>query len=594
MNTPFLGTLDVMLIHQEGFYVIDGYKVNLGILSLGASLQKQGFSVRVMSNTDLYLLSNEQQKTIFRALKPAIVGFYTMTDTIQHVVRLAKRLRSWSPASKIVAGGPLASAIGDKIASYFPFDYIVKGEGEYSLPQLTAYITQNKGALDGIPGLIWRDKGQYHAGAPAQLITDLDALPDPERGLVTTPTRLHISAGRGCPNSCTFCFQSVHGQGYRFRSAERVFQEIATNIDRFGYRAFDIIDDTFIAEPDRVVKFCELLKEYRQRTGKDFIWYCEARVDTLSERPELIKLMKDTGLIRLQVGIESGDTETLRRYGKRLNLQSLRELCQQVNELDGISVFGNFIIGGPQESEATLAKSLDLVKELLHLAPGLFEANTGFLAPYPATPIGKRPDLFGLTVEDDTYLTSVTPEDCYCSTPFLSRPQLRRLRHEFIAAMLSEMRSMLPTIPRRRLLQHYHWLKLYGTQTRWLSTTLQPLPAVHEYLKFFDNAKFAQLRDIPEAELMEWVPLRTICAIQYDPANWEDYRLSGSYEDMVITDPVEKDVYALSVGKLSLGELLQELRQRHRLDQDDSTLWHEVVKPMFQRLEDHFQVIFHE
>ena len=591
---PVSPQLDVMLIHQESFYVIDGYQVNLGVLSLGAALSQHGYRVRVMSNMDLYLLRNSQIERIFRGMRPAIVGFYTMTDNIHHVVRLAKRIKQWLPQSRIIAGGPLASALGSSIAASFPFDYIIRGEGEYSLPQLADYLIHHNGSLDSIPGLIYCQNGQYIQGLPPKFIDDLDALPDPDRDLVQRTSRLNISSGRGCPNSCTFCFQAVHGKGYRFRSAERVFQEISSNIDKYGYRAFDIIDDTFVAEPDRVLRFCELLHEYRQRTQRDFIWYCEARVDTLSERPELLQAMKDTGLIRLQVGIESGDTETLRRYGKRLDLPKLRELCQLINEIDGISIFGNFIIGGPYETEESLGKSRQLLRDLLYTAPGLFEANTGFLAPYPETPIGRRPDLFGLTVEDNEYLTSVTPEDCYCSTPSLTRPQLRRLRFEFLEDMVTTMASMLPTISKKRLLQHYHWLKNYNTQTRWLNTVMQPLPAVSSYFKYYDNSKFSDLDGIPERELFEWIPLRTISSLQYDHSDWENYLLTGSYEDVALRDPLEKDIYALSVGKLNIGEMLQALIQRHSLNLDSQELWAQHVRPLFRRLEDHFQIIFHE
>ncbi len=593
-NIPILPKLDVMLIHQESFYILDGYQVNLGVLSLATVLKQQNYSVRILSNIDLFLLRNIQLQYIFMGYKPAVVGFYTMTDNIHHVVKLAKRIKIWSPKSALVAGGPLASALGSTLGKSFPFDYILKGEGEYSMPQLADYIIHHKGSPDAVPGLIYREGNTYREGAPSQFITDLDALPDPDRDLVPRTLRLNISSGRGCPNSCTFCFQAVHGKGYRFRSADRVFQEISSNIDKCGYKAFDIIDDTFVAEPERVMRFCDLLREYRQRTKRDFIWYCEARVDTLSQHPELLKAMKETGLIRLQVGIESGDHETLRRYGKRLDLAKLRDLCQLVNEIDGISIFGNFIIGGPYETEASLAKSHQLVKDLLYAAPGLFEANSGFLAPYPETPIGRRPDLFGLTVEDDEYLTSVTPDDCYCRTPELSRPELRRHRFEFLQDMVTTMIKMLPTISKKRLLQHFHWMKLYNTQTRWLNTVMQPLPAVGMYFRYYDNSKFSELDKIPPRELGDWTPLRTLMSLQYDHSDWDSFLLSGSYEDMSLKDPLEKDIYALSVGKLNIREIMQELRRRHNLTMNDGELWKKHVKPMFKRLEEHFQVIFHE
>ena len=122
---PTLPRLDVMLVHQESFYVLDGYQVNLGVLSLATVLNQQKYSVKILSNIDLYMLRNVQIQYIFKGYKPRIVGFYTMTDNIHHVVKLAKRIKAWSPQSVLTAGGPLASALGSSIAQSFPFDYII-------------------------------------------------------------------------------------------------------------------------------------------------------------------------------------------------------------------------------------------------------------------------------------------------------------------------------------------------------------------------------------------------------------------------------------------------------------------------------------
>ncbi len=585
--------LDVILVHQESFYVVDGYQVNLGLLSIATFLEQQGFSVKILSNNDLYMLRDFFVQRIFTSYRPKLIGFYTMTDNIHHVYHLAKKVKKWSPASKFLAGGPLASALLAQMGQLFPFDYIIKGEGEYSVTALAEYVCHQKGELSEIPGLYYRQEDKYVEGAPSQYITDLDALPDPDRNLVPRTSRLNICSGRGCPNSCTFCFQAVHGKGYRFRSADRVANEVITNLSKYNYPAFDIIDDTFVAEPDRVLRFCELLKEYRKESKRNFIWYCEARVDTLSERPELLQAMKETGLIRLQVGIETGDHATLKRYGKRLDLDKLKALCSLVNSLDGISIFGNFIIGGPYETQETFAKSMELVMDLLHIAPGLFEASSGFLAPYPQTPIGRRPDLFGLTVEDDSYLTSVTPDECYCSTPSLTRPQLRKMRFDFAIETINEMRRMLPNIHRQRLLQHFHWFRHFNTQTRWLTGALSPLGAVSAYFKYYDTPRFAALGEIPPKALIDWTPFRTIQTLQYNTDDWENYHLEGSYEDIDLREPFEKDVYALAIGKLTMGETLAELKRRHMPENNMEEVWNRAL-PIYQNLERHFQIIFHE
>jgi len=58
-------------------------------------------------------------------------------------------------------------------------------------------------------------------------------------------------------------------------------------------------------------------------------------------------------------------------------------------------------------------------------------------------------------------------------------------------------------------------------------------------------------------------------------------------------DPIEKEVYALSVGKLTRGGLVRALQERTGIPGDASTVLENRVLPALRRLEAHYQVIFH-
>lgn len=588
--------LDVLLVHLESFYNLDTSQANLGVLYVATTLEQQGFSVKLMSTTDVFFLNEENMQTIFANMRPRLVGFYTLSDNIYQVSTLAGRVHQWSPSSKLLCGGPLASALSDRLSSYYPFDFIIKGEGEYSTTALVRYLKTKQGQLSDIAGLSYTlDQGKtYQHGPSAQPIKDLDQLPNPDRSLVPRSLRLNISAGRGCPNACTFCFQAVHGKGYRFRSAENLAAEIIANLEQYPYRAFDIIDDTFVADADRAFRFCEILRDYRSTSHRDFAWYCEARVDTLDLHPDLLIALTETGLIRLQVGIESGDSETLRRYGKRLDLDALENLVGRVNQMGNLSIFGNFIIGGPFENEQTLQRSRQLALRLIDLAPGLFEATSGYLAPFPETPLAQRAEQFGLTNFEPEFLTSLTLDECTCETPTMSRAQIRRARFLFTQQLLKRMVHMLPKLPKERILQHYHWLHKYGTATRWLSNIFQRLGAVNEYFKFYDSPRFCSLDSVPEQQLPRYTAMRTIGPLQYDPANWEEFLLDNSYRKLRLHTRVEKEVYALSAGKLTLEQMSLAIKQRLDLPDSPTAILHQQIVPALRKLEKHFQVILHQ
>jgi len=585
--------LDVVLIHVDSYYNLTQSQPNLGLLSIATVLNQEGFRVRLVTPKDLFLSTPEDLQDQITRARPRLVGFYTMSDTIFQVATLAERIRRWLPGVSLVAGGPLASGLGPALDRYHAFDFIVQGEGEFAMLALTQALCRGTGDAASIPGVLRRQDGQMVAGPPAVAIGDLDSLPDPDRDLVDNPLRFHVSTGRGCPYACTFCFQAVHGRGYRYRSARRVADEVIRNLEAHNHRAFDIIDDTFVANPHRVLEFCEILRDYRTRSGRDFVWYCEARVDILNLRPDLLRAMKEVGLIRLQIGIESGDPQTLKYYEKRLKLDQLEDLCRRIVEVDGISVYGNFIMGGPHEDRQTWTNSLKLARRLLRMAPGLFETTASFLTPFPETPIARHPERYGLKVMDEDFLTSLTLEECYCETEHLSRPEVRRLRHEFMAHLGREMRALVPHLSRQRVLQHFDWAERYGTVTRWYRHIFQELAAIREYFTFYRSPGFRALEEIPREELRQWTPVRTIGPLQYDPRNFEDFLLRASYRPLRLTDPIEKEIYALSVGKLTLGRLVEALQRRTGLPGDPDAVLENRVLPTLRRLEQHYQVIFH-
>ena len=253
--------LDVVMIHVDSYYNLTHSQPNLGVLYIATVLKERGYRVKVLAPTDLFLMTREDLQALFTGARPRLVGFYTMSDTIFQVSTLAGRIRTWVPDVKFIAGGPLASALGPDLDRYFPFDYSVKGEGEFAMLAVAEFVCRGTGDLSAVPGLYTRTGAGLASGPPVEFIKELDELPNPDRNLVNNPLRFHVSTGRGCPYACTFCFQAVHGRGYRYRSARHVVDEIIHNLEAHNHRAFDIIDDTFVANPKRVLEFCELLRD---------------------------------------------------------------------------------------------------------------------------------------------------------------------------------------------------------------------------------------------------------------------------------------------------------------------------------------------
>lgn len=74
-------------------------------------------------------------------------------------------------------------------------------------------------------------------------------------------------------------------------------------------------DDTFTSRKKRVIDMCDKIKDLRKKY--DFSWYAEGRVNVREKFPELIEIMVDAGLVKLQLSIESGNQKALGAYNKK-------------------------------------------------------------------------------------------------------------------------------------------------------------------------------------------------------------------------------------------------------------------------------------
>jgi hypothetical protein len=233
----------------------------------------------------------------------------------------------------------------------------------------------------------------------------------------------------------------------------------------YGTTYFAFVDDIFTQKPARLKKLCELMaKSFRPR--ENLFWYCEARVDSLAKNPELVPMMREAGLTRIQIGTESGSQQVIDAYKKAITLDQIRTAVDQCNAAGVLSVFTNFIIGGALETEQTFQQTLDLAKELLRRAPGRLECNTTFLSPYPMTDIQRNPGSYGVRVLDPEFETGLSDDHIFAETKDVSKPRILELARAFRQEMALEMFNIVPTMPADLMLEHLR-LNDHCLQTQW-------------------------------------------------------------------------------------------------------------------------------
>lgn len=582
---------DVILAHLDSFYVIA--RCNPGILSLATVLHAEGFSVKVLTPIDFYCLSISEIEQFFKSSRPEIVGFYTNSDNIPIVREMSRKVRKWNPEAKIITGGPLATAVGNKMLEWPYFDAVICGEAENSLASYAKSVIRKTGRIDEIPSLVYRE-GQYIKTNPsAPPINDLDDIPPADLSFLgSRPQVLSISTGRGCPFGCAFCFQAVHGRGYRYRSGEKVVEDITDNLEKYNINVFSITDDTFVANPQRVKQITNLLNKYREKSGRDFRFYCEGRVDIFHRNPELLSELKTAGLIRLQVGIESGVQSIIDAYSKGIRLCEIEELVERLAELGGISLVGHFIIGGAFETEDTLRKSIEFAKKLIAIAPGIFESGIGFLCPYPGTAISNHPEKFDIRIIDNSFRDNLSTLEASCETLNIPIERLRVLKQVFMEEIDGFMRKNVPLIPFIRMKDHFDWAKKYGLTSFWYPYLIEK-PAIEKYFFFLGSPRFFRIIDKINPDYEEIYPMRTIAILKYDK-DGRSLKLEGSVKAMKLTDEVKIFIYRRSCGKNNLIDIAKETKVLFFPDEELEVIIRKRLIPFYRILEDSYYMNFYE
>jgi radical SAM superfamily enzyme YgiQ (UPF0313 family) len=223
----------------------------LGILSISAHLRNKGFDV------DIYDSTFGTREELFRILDnetPGALGIYGNLMTRRNVLDLIARGREagW----KVILGGPEPPNYAEEFLTAGA-DLIVAGEAELSMERLlTSELERSRWA--SIPGLIYRgEDGTVVRTGPAELISNLDAQPWPDRERVDIPQYLkvwreHHGAGsvslitaRGCPYHCNWCSHSVYGKSHRRRSPHSVVDEVEWILNRYQPEMIWFADDVF-------------------------------------------------------------------------------------------------------------------------------------------------------------------------------------------------------------------------------------------------------------------------------------------------------------------------------------------------------------
>jgi len=239
----------------------------------------------------------------------------------------------------VVMGGPHCFFHHDEAAKHA--DAVAIGEGETLIPRILEDLRSGK--LQSI----------YRA----ESLHDLRGLPLPRHDLLDPRTfarfrSVAVQTSRGCPYRCAFCSERYYlGEKYRTRPVDDVIEEIRHTKSR----RIHFSDSTFVGKRGHTLQLMEKLVPLSIQWST--LWNANMVLDR-----ELMTLAKRSGVIHLNIGVDSINHDTLRSMNKKSTPHGrLKEMIKILRKAE-ISFSLNFILGWDTDKLEDFRATLEFVQ----------------------------------------------------------------------------------------------------------------------------------------------------------------------------------------------------------------------------------------
>lgn len=392
----------------------------LGPLYISAYLKAHGYEVSVYVDSEPH--ATKRLEAFRKVAEADIIGITGTTPQLKEMDGWAYLVKSKFRNKTLVAGGPHASC-DPKSCLEAGFNYVVIGDGEQAFLEILKH------------------------GSPSPIVSapfkDLDSLPFPDREAIDIKRYKYKIDGleatsmittRGCPFQCAFC---CHWPGYRmvrFRSPEKVVEEVNHVRTNYGYEAFMFWDDEFNLNRKRTFKLCEALKPLNIK------FRCFIRADLFDRK--LGEAMEGAGCVEVGCGVESGSQRILNNIHKGTTVHQNSEARRICKELD-IRFKAFLILGLPGENLESVNATREWVRRN---EPDDFDVT--IFTPYPGSPIWEKPELYNIRFNKDAMRENFYSQSFYkgppkswVSTKSLSANELVRHRDQIEDEFNRKIRS---------------------------------------------------------------------------------------------------------------------------------------------------------
>jgi radical SAM superfamily enzyme YgiQ (UPF0313 family) len=292
---------------------------------------------------------------------------YRLADALATIKRLAD-----AGSTKVAVTGSHGSIHPALMFRSTRCDFIIRGEVEEAVVKLAKHLIDGERLADRNVIQSGEECSQPRPGDFDRIgrATDLDRIPSYDlidfsnyfgdgyrEGHPYRKARAGaVLATRGCPFSCSFCF-NYWGTKVRKRSVDSVIAELQRlELDHRVATVF-FIDFSFTVDRRWVQAFCEAY----WRAGLRITWSCETRPDLVDD--ETLKAMARSGCTEVWLGAESFNGAVIDRSRKEFEIGQTVEAISRIRA-SGMAAHNFIVLGLPGETVQTLNHT---IRSLWHL-----------------------------------------------------------------------------------------------------------------------------------------------------------------------------------------------------------------------------------
>jgi radical SAM superfamily enzyme YgiQ (UPF0313 family) len=359
----------------------------LALLAVGSYLDPARYDVRIVDGR----LEADPVATIRDEIDDALcLGVSVLTGApIRDALLITQAARASRPELPVVWGGWHTSLFPTATLDEPSIDVTVQGQGEVTFGEIVASLAEGRAPAE-VRGTSARVDGAVVQYGPRPL-TDMNDFPSHDYALLAVERYFQLKGKRqldyvsstGCYFRCAFCADPfVYNRRWVALTPERVTAETGRLWQRYRFSELAFQDETFFTYPTRVVEIAEGFV----RNGSRFSWTGTLRADQADRlTDDMFELCVRSGLRRVMIGVESGSQEMLDWMTKDITLEQVMHAAERCVQY-GIGAIFPFIVGFPDETDASVRATMRMIKRLRAMSPR-FETPVFYFKPYPGSKI---------------------------------------------------------------------------------------------------------------------------------------------------------------------------------------------------------------